>query len=91
LGTPSATEATAVEEGTGDADDGPGIRRGDQRRGLRPDRRHTVPVNLTGHPALSVPVGATDGEPVGAQFVGSRHDEVALVALGGILETHSKA
>lgn len=46
---------------------------------------NTVPFNLTGHPALTVPAGADDG-PVGIQFVGARHDERTLVTLGGTLE-----
>lgn len=50
---------------------------------------NTVPFNLTGHPALSVPV--FDGEaPVGVQFVGQRHDEHMLISLGKTLETVTK-
>jgi aspartyl-tRNA(Asn)/glutamyl-tRNA(Gln) amidotransferase subunit A len=47
---------------------------------------NTGPFNLTGHPALSVPVATGEGTPVGVQFVGARHDEATLVALGWELE-----
>ena len=48
---------------------------------------NTVPFNLTGHPALSVPVETEDGDPIGVQFVGQRGTERTLVALGGALES----
>ncbi|MFB6092373.1 MAG: amidase [Haloquadratum sp.] len=46
---------------------------------------NTVPFNVTGHPALTVPAG-DDGDPVGVQFVGRRHDERTLFSLGASLE-----
>lgn len=46
---------------------------------------NTVPFNVTGHPALSVPL--TDDEaPVGLQFVGEWDDERTLVTLGKVIE-----
>jgi len=47
---------------------------------------NTVPFNVTGHPALTVPVKTDDGVPVGVQFVGQRDAERTLVALGANLE-----
>lgn len=47
---------------------------------------NTVPFNVTGHPALSVPVSGSDA-PVGVQFVGQRHDEQTLISLGATLDT----
>ena len=46
---------------------------------------HTSPFNLTGHPALSVPVAA-DGAPVGCQVVADWYDEATAVALGRAIE-----
>lgn len=47
----------------------------------------TVPANLAGLPALSVPAGNTDkGLPVGVQLIGSRKSDGALLALAKSLE-----
>ena len=43
----------------------------------------TLPFNLTGHPALSVPVGLADGLPLAAQIVG--RDEGMLCRIGAAL------
>ena len=52
--------------------------------------RCTRPVNLTGHPALSVPCGVTgDGLPVGLQLVGRQFDEGSLLRLGHAYEAVS--
>jgi aspartyl-tRNA(Asn)/glutamyl-tRNA(Gln) amidotransferase subunit A len=48
---------------------------------------HTLPFNLTGHPALSVPCGTADGRPVGCQVVTDRHDEATALALGAVVES----
>lgn len=49
--------------------------------------RCTRPINLTGHPALSVPCGMTaDGLPVGLQLVGRHFDEATLLRLGRAYE-----
>lgn len=49
--------------------------------------RNTVPFNITGHPALSVPTELVDGLPVGAMLIGGRGDDATVLAAGGILET----
>ena len=46
----------------------------------------TVPVNITGLPALSMPCGETDGLPVGMQLIGKAFDEGTLLALGASFE-----
>ena len=47
----------------------------------------TVPFDLTGSPALSVPFGWTqDGLPIGVQVVGRHFDEVNLLKVGSALE-----
>ncbi len=47
---------------------------------------NTIPFNLTGHPALTVPCGTTEGKPVGLQVVADRHDEPTAVRLGAAVE-----
>ena len=47
--------------------------------------RLLVPANLTGHPALTVPVGEIDGRPVGMQVIGRHHDEAAVYRAGQAL------
>ncbi len=49
--------------------------------------RCTRPINLTGHPALSVPCGLTaSGLPIGLQLVGRQFDEATLLRLGWAYE-----
>ncbi len=52
--------------------------------------RCTRPINLTGHPALSIPCGLTRaGLPVGLQLVGRYFDEGTLLRLGAAYEAVS--
>ena len=46
----------------------------------------TVPANLTGNPAISIPVGTVDGLPVGIQLTAAHGDEQALFSAGKELE-----
>lgn len=46
----------------------------------------TVPVNLTGVPALSVPAGFADGMPVGLQLIGDYYDEATLYQVAHAFE-----
>jgi aspartyl-tRNA(Asn)/glutamyl-tRNA(Gln) amidotransferase subunit A len=48
---------------------------------------NTSPFNLTGHPALSVPVGDVRGAPVGVQLVSDWHSERTLARLGSAVES----
>ena len=57
-------------------------------RDLGPYIRHTLPANLTGQPAITVPAGITPGRlPVGIQFVGRPGRDEELLALAGSYET----
>jgi aspartyl-tRNA(Asn)/glutamyl-tRNA(Gln) amidotransferase subunit A len=46
----------------------------------------TIPAALAGLPALSLPVGAVGGLPVGGQFVGPHWAEPAVIAAAAVLE-----
>lgn len=46
----------------------------------------TIPANLTGNPAISIPAGLVGGLPVGLQVIGRHHDEDRLLALARIIE-----
>jgi amidase len=47
--------------------------------------RHTQLFNITGHPAISIPVKA-EGLPVGLQIVGRRGATADLLALAAAIE-----
>ena len=45
--------------------------------------RYTAPIDMTGHPSLTIPGGMTgDGVPVGFQLVGRAFDEASVLAAG---------
>jgi amidase len=48
--------------------------------------RNCAPFNLTGHPALSVPVGVDRGMPVGMMLVGRHLDEATLLRVAADIE-----
>jgi amidase len=51
------------------------------------DLTFTAPFNLSGQPAVSLPLYQTKGgEPIGVQFAGRVGDEAALISLAGQLE-----
>ena len=69
-----------------------GLHVGDQHVLGRHALNCTVPFDLTGSPALSVPYGWTaDGLPIGVQLVGRHFDEVNLLKIGLILESERGA
>lgn len=50
----------------------------------------TLPFNLTGHPALTLPFMLDDrGAGIGMQFVGARYADSRLLALAAVVETHT--
>jgi amidase len=51
------------------------------------DTRLSMPFNVVGGPALSLPAGRAGGLPVGLQLVGRRGEDFALLAVASALET----
>ena len=48
---------------------------------------YTMPFNLSGHPAVIIPMGQTqDGLPIGMQIVGKRWREMELLAIAQELD-----
>tara|TARA_R110002051_G_scaffold316835_1_gene397060 strand:- start:57358 stop:58707 length:1350 start_codon:yes stop_codon:yes gene_type:complete len=46
----------------------------------------TLPFNVTGHPALSVPMGSLDGLPMGLQIIGRLGQDETVLRVGETLE-----
>ena len=49
----------------------------------------TIPANMAGLPALSVPCGVHNGLPIGMQLVGKALDEVTLFRMGYAYQQHA--
>lgn len=50
----------------------------------------TIPVNLAGIPAISVPCGFADGMPVGLQIIGKALDESTILRTAHAYEQHTE-
>jgi aspartyl-tRNA(Asn)/glutamyl-tRNA(Gln) amidotransferase subunit A len=46
----------------------------------------TIPANLTGNPAISIPSGELDGLPIGLQVIARHHEEPLLLDLARLAE-----
>lgn len=51
----------------------------------------TVPVNLAGLPAISVPCGLSEGLPVGLQIIGKAFDEATILRIAHAYETSTES
>lgn len=50
----------------------------------------TMPFNLSGHPAITLPCGfGADGLPIGLQLIGRLRGEVELLQASALFETSS--
>ena len=49
----------------------------------------TIPANISGNPAISVPAGLVDGMPVGVQIIGVQHSDRAVLDLAYLWESHN--
>tara|TARA_S200000501_G_scaffold141682_1_gene133823 strand:- start:294 stop:1253 length:960 start_codon:yes stop_codon:yes gene_type:complete len=47
---------------------------------------NTAPFDVTGHPAISVPCGMSDGLPVGMMLIGRRYEESTIYRAAGAFE-----
>ena len=48
---------------------------------------NTAPMDITGHPAISVPAGLVDGLPVGMMLIGKRFDDATVLKLADAFES----
>jgi amidase len=48
--------------------------------------RNTCPVNVTGHPAISIPCGMEDGRPIGLMLIGRHYDEATIYRAAAAFE-----
>jgi Asp-tRNA(Asn)/Glu-tRNA(Gln) amidotransferase A subunit family amidase len=68
------------------ADIGISTRVGDVSVGPENNGLLTIPANIVGNPAISVPAGTVDGLPVGMQLIGRHHADALLLDLARVVE-----
>jgi aspartyl-tRNA(Asn)/glutamyl-tRNA(Gln) amidotransferase subunit A len=59
---------------------------GDRKVGPENSGALTIPANIVGNPAVSIPAATVDGLPVGVQVIGRHHDDALLLDLALIAE-----
>jgi aspartyl-tRNA(Asn)/glutamyl-tRNA(Gln) amidotransferase subunit A len=59
---------------------------GDLRVGPENNGALTIPANIVGNPAVSIPVQPLDGLPVGMQVIGRHHEDALLLDLAQLVE-----
>jgi amidase len=50
---------------------------------------NTCPINVTGHPAISLPCGREGGRPIGMMLVGRHYDEATIYRAAAAFERSS--
>jgi Asp-tRNA(Asn)/Glu-tRNA(Gln) amidotransferase A subunit family amidase len=68
------------------AEIGINTRVGGQQVGPENNGALTIPANVVGNPAISVPVAPVDGLPVGLQIMGRHHEDALLLDLALLVE-----
>jgi aspartyl-tRNA(Asn)/glutamyl-tRNA(Gln) amidotransferase subunit A len=68
------------------AEIGLNTRVGDQSVGPENNGALTIPANVVGNPAISIPVGDVGGLPVGMQVIGRHHEDALLLDLAAVVE-----
>jgi Asp-tRNA(Asn)/Glu-tRNA(Gln) amidotransferase A subunit family amidase len=68
------------------ADIGLNTRVGDKQVGPENNGALTIPANIVGNPAISIPVEPVDGLPVGMQVIGRHHQDAVLLDLARVVE-----
>ena len=59
---------------------------GDQKVGIENNGALTIPANITGNPAISVPIGLVNELPVGIQIIARHHADALLLDLARVVE-----
>lgn len=59
---------------------------GDQQVGPENNGALTIPANIVGNPAVSIPAGTVDDLPVGMQVIGRHHEDALLLDLALAVE-----
>lgn len=59
---------------------------GDVQVGIENNGALTIPANICGNPAISIPAGTVDGLPVGLQVIGRHHHDAVLLDLAALAE-----
>ncbi|HZB71121.1 MAG TPA: amidase [Acidimicrobiales bacterium] len=68
------------------AEIGLNTRVGDRSVGPENNGALTIPANVVGNPAVSIPVGDVGGRPVGMQVIGRHHEDGLLLDLAAVVE-----
>jgi amidase len=50
---------------------------------------NTAPFNMTGHPAISIPCGKSNGLPIGLMLVGKHFDDAMVLRVANAFEQHT--